>query len=418
MTPDPPLRVESPQAAIALVVSRLAAASQGLGCESVPLALARGRVLAEAICADRDSPPFDHSAMDGYAIRLADLEAGRELEVLAESRPGSPAPPMPATRGCVRVATGAPRPAGSDAVIRREDVREHPGAVAGSVARITITDSERPRPGQHWRLQGENARRGAILLDAGTTIDAAAAATLASCGISAPEVRSRVEVAVITTGDEVVPIDADPREEEIRNSNAAGLAALLAKPWSELALVEHVGDEFALLAEVLGRAIESHHAVILTGGVSMGHRDLVREAIEAQRAEILFHRLPQRPGRPRLAAIAGNSARSVPVFGLPGNPLSALTTARRIVLPTLAALAGATPKPPRQVEVEFDEPLLATPLWRFHPARFDGEGRVWLLPVRSSGDVAAAGRSDGFIEVPPECGVEQGRRYAFFAWDE
>lgn len=415
---DDAARLDSPEAAIARLAARLGHAAATLGTEPAPLASARGRVLAEPVRADRDSPPFDHSAMDGYAVRLSDLAEGRTLPVLGESRPGRPAPTMPPARGCLRIATGAPRPDGAEAVVKREDVFEHLDEATGEVGRIAIAPGIAPRFGDHWRLRGENARAGDVLIDAGAAIDAAVAATMAACGIAMPLVRRRVRLAILTTGDEVVPIGERPRAEQIRNSNGPALAMLFAtRPWIEVARVEHLPDEFDRLAARLAESIAGHDAVVLTGGVSMGHRDLVRAAIESQRAEILFHRLPQRPGRPMLGAIAGEDARPVPLFGLPGNPLSALTTARRIVLPTLAAIAGLRPTPPREVTVRAEDEFAPATLWRFQLARLDADGSAQLLPFRSSGDLAAAGRSEGFVEFQPHARLESGRRYAFFAWE-
>ena len=415
--PDEP-RLASPAAAIACLVSRLDRAAAMLDLERVDLRSARGRVLAEPVRADRDSPPFDHSAMDGYAIRVADLADGRDLPVLGESRPGLPPPTMPDARGCIRVATGAPRPIGADAVVRREDVVEQAGEAPNSVGRIAIAAGVSPREGDHWRLRGENARAGAILIDPGAVIDAGTAATLAACGLSRPTVRRRVRVAIVTTGDEVVSIDATPQPEQIRNSNAAALESLgSGRPWLEVARIEHVADELPRLEAVLAASIAELDAVILTGGVSMGHRDLVRPAIESQHGEILFHRLPQRPGRPMLAAIADSGGRPVPLFGLPGNPLSALVTARRIVMPSLAAIAGMRPAPPRDVRVAAGDDRPAA-LWQFRLARLEADGTATLCSFRSSGDVAAAGGSDGFVEIAPDEPIAPDRRYPFFAWSD
>ncbi len=411
-------RVESPSHAIARIAERVGRAALGIGLEPVELHRAYGRVLAEPLQADRDSPPYDHSAMDGYAVRCADVAHGRMLPVLGESRPGAAAPEMPAVRGCIRIATGSARPIGSDAVVRREDVLEHPGEAPGTVACITIGDGVVPREGDHWRLRGENARAGAVLIEPGSVIDAATAATLAACGAVRPSVRCRVRVAILTTGDEVVPIEASPKPEQIRNSNATALVTLVAsRPWLEVVRLEHVADELPGLETALATSIAEHDAVLLTGGVSMGHRDLVRAAIESQRGEILFHRLPQRPGRPMLAAIAESRGRPVPLFGLPGNPLSALVTARRIVLPALAAIAGLHLTPPRMVTVSSDDDAPA-PLWRFRLARLESDGTAMPLSVRSSGDIAGAGASDGFVEIAPGERIERDRRYPFFCWSD
>jgi len=407
--------IESPEAAIASVSARLASSAAAIGVERVALADSRGRVLAEPVVADRDSPPVDHSAMDGYAIRLADLTTGRDLPVLGESRPGTAPPSMPPTRGCLRVATGSPRPDGADAVVPREQALERTSD-RGEVTGISVRPEATPRLGDHWRLRGENARAGSTLIEAGTIVDAASAATLAACGVARPGVRRRVRVTILTTGDEVLPVDASPTPERFRDSNGPGLAMLVSgRPWLEVLHHEHLADDAARIEAALSAAIAAGDAVVLTGGVSMGHRDLVRGAIEALGGEIIFHRLPQRPGRPMLAAIA-RPERPVPIFGLPGNPLSALVTARRIVLPTLASIAGTRLPPPREVPVAV-EPDAPAPLWRFRLARLDADGSARPLPIRSSGDVAAAGSSDGFLEIAPGDRIEAGRRYPLFTWD-
>jgi len=408
--------IDSPESAIASLVARLAPAAAALGCERVAILDSRGRILAEPVVADRDSPPVDCSAMDGYAVRIGDLLLGRELPVLGEARAGGPPPPMPAERGCIRVATGSPRPFGADAVIPREHTVERLGD-RGAVSRIEVKPDATPRLGDHWRLRGENARAGSLLVGVGATIDAAVTATLAACGVARPLVRRKIRVTILTTGDEVVAVDQAPPPERFRDSNGPALAMLVAgRPWLEVAHLAHLADDPERLNATLAHAIAASDAVLFTGGVSMGHRDLVRAAVESLGAEIIFHRLPQRPGRPMLAAIALRDGRPVPVFGLPGNPLSALVTARRIVLPTLASIAGTRLPPPREVAVA-DEPDAPVPLWRFRLARLDADGRARPLPVRSSGDVAIAGRSDGFLEIAPGDRIEAGRRYPLFTWD-
>lgn len=408
--------IDSPEAAIASLVARLGPAAAALGAERVALADARGRVLAEPVLADRDSPPVDCSAMDGYAVRVGDLALGRDLPVVGEAKAGGPPPPIPATRGCIRVATGSARPAEADAVIPREQVTERVDG-HGEVSRIELRPDAAPRVGDHWRRQGENARAGSLLVEPGSTVDAAVAATLAACGIARPLVRRKVRVAILTTGDEVVPVEQVPPPERFRDSNGPGLVMLVSgRPWLEVARHEHLADDAERLNATLADAVRTSDAVLLTGGVSMGHRDLVRGAVESCGTEIVFHRLPQRPGRPMLAAVASRSGRPVPILGLPGNPLSALVTARRIVLPTLASIAGARMPPPREVAV-VDEPDVAAPFWRFRLARLGSDGIARPLPVRSSGDVAIAGRSDGFLEIAPGDRIEAGRRYPLLEWD-
>jgi len=417
--------VDSPDEAIRRLVAEGVAAFVRDSSERVALWASLGRILAEALRADRDSPPFDHSAMDGYAIRIADLVSGRELPVLGESRPGAAPPMMPACRGCIRVATGAPRPLdagstdGADAVVRREDVLEHVAAGSDDVVSITISEGVAPRSGAHWRRRGDNARVGQVLLESGAPIGAGAVAALATCGIAEPLVQQALSVALLTTGEEVVPVDSRPNDHEIRNGNAAGLAALLAaRPWIRIGTVQHVPDEFDRLSQALASAIESHHAVVLTGGVSMGHRDLVRAAIEANGGRVVFHRVRQRPGRPMLGAVRQTGRGAVALFGLPGNPLSALTAARRIAIPVLAAAAGVAMRPPREVQIDAETDAVSSDLWRYRLATLDAAGRVALVPSRSSGDVISAGRSDGFVEISGGRSVQADERYPFHGWDD
>jgi molybdopterin molybdotransferase len=422
---------ESPAAAVAGMLARLGLARAEAGVspagacrppEAVALPDALGRILAEDIRADRDSPPFDHAAMDGYAVRAADVLAAVRagtgpvtLRVAGESRIGCEPPALPAsadaTPVAVRIATGAPLPPGADAIVKREDVTEHAEGGHG-VAAVTLAAGasapERLRPGDHVRRRGENAPRGGVVLAAGTVLSVAALGTLAAVGAFAPRVRPRLRVRVITTGDEVVPPEATPRPFEIRNSNAPALVSLLAaRRWIEPTHAAHVRDAGPALRDALREALDEADAVILTGGVSMGHRDLVRAGVEDAGASVVFHGLPQRPGKPMLGAIVTRAGGTrVPVFGLPGNPISALVTATRIVMPVLAACAGvrhAHAPPGAAALVRLTNPDgRALDLWWHRLVRLTGDGRAELVDGRGSGDIIAGGNADGFVEVPPK----------------
>lgn len=408
----------SPEEAIELVARRLGAWSPGE--ERCPLDEAMGRALAAPVVADRDQPAFDHSAMDGYAVRLRDLRAGGvALPVAVEARIGAEPPRLP-EGAAARIATGSPIPPGADLVLRREDVEEVAGRISGEVASIAIPAdlAARARLGEHLRRRGENAPAGSVVLEAGELLDGAAIGALASVGEVRPRVRRRLRAAILTTGDEVVPPEAVPSDFEIRDGNGPALAALLgARRWIEVLERRRGRDEADLLGRTIAAAISNCDFLLVTGGVSVGHRDPTREAIERTGGEVLFHRLPQRPGRPMLAALAASRGRAVPIFGLPGNPLSALVTTRRVVLPALAAAAGIRIAPSRAVEVAASAPVEPIPLWWHRLARLDRAGRAELLDVRSSGDLVAGGRSDGFLEVPPHERPTPGARYAFFPWD-
>lgn len=378
-----------------------------VGHETVALHMVAGRVLAEDLRADRLSPAMDVSAMDGYAVRLADLTSPR-LRVTAEARIGHGPPPMP-QGGCVRIATGAGVPLGADAVIKREEVQELPGSDPGTVAAITLAAdaASRIRPGQHIRRAGENAPIGALIAERGSLITAPVAGALASFGVHQPVVHRALRVAVISTGDEVVPADEGSDEPlppwRLRDGNGPSLRALLGSAaWVGSVAVRHVPDDEALLERAIRDALDSADAMLLTGGVSMGHRDFVPAALARQGVRTLFHRLPQRPGRPVLGGVTPDNR---PVLALPGNPVSVLVTATRLAGPVLARLSGlrrTAPVPVVQVTNADDAHLS---LWWHRLVRLvdaAGGARAELVDARGSGDFVAAASSDGFIELPPE----------------
>lgn len=393
---------DSPAAAVSAFAARVRSRRAAPAAGTIALDDALGRVLAQDARADRDSPAFDHSSMDGYAVRTPDL-LGRAapvvLPVPGESRIGTPAPPMPASPAAIRVSTGAAIPAPCDAVLKREDVEERGRPVAAiAVPASTIA---RTRPGAFIRRTGENARRGEVLIGAGSVLTPASLGLLAGVGCRSPRVYAPLRVAIITTGDELVAADSPADRlgpQQTRNSNAPAMHAMLAaRRWLSPATPLHVPDDDAALARAIRAAAGDSDAIVTSGGVSMGHRDPVRAALESLGAEVLFHGLPQRPGKPMLGALVGDT----PLFALPGNPVSALVTCRRIVVPVLAAAAGCTrlPPPPRVTLANPDGATLD--LWWHRPARLDDIGRATLTDTRGSGDLVAAGRSDGFVEVPP-----------------
>ncbi|MCC6285542.1 MAG: molybdopterin molybdotransferase MoeA [Phycisphaerales bacterium] len=392
-----------------------------------------GRVLSEDVRTDRDSPSFDHSAMDGYAVRSGVVTSGGAVDivlaVVGESRIGCPPPALPEGMVAVRIATGAAMPPGADSVIRREDVLEH-GAARGDCAASdqvhTITASasvaSRIRPGEHIRRRGENARAGAVAVHAGEVISAAQLGTLAAVGCTRPRLAPRLRVALISTGEEIVTAESVPADFQVRDSNGPALAGILAsRAWIDLVSVARARDDASLRA-ALRVAIESSDAVILSGGVSMGHRDPVRGVVDAEGAKVIFHGLPQRPGKPMLGAVLERDGpdSTRPIFGLPGNPVSAMVTCVRIVLPVLAACAGACRTPPDCIPrlVRILSPDRRTlDLWWHRPARLGvdeaGVPGVELVDSRGSGDLIAAGLSDGFVEVPPS---ESPALVPFYAW--
>lgn len=376
--------------------------------ERLPLAEASGRILASAIVTDRPSPALNVSAMDGFAMRAAD--AGMiELSVVGEARIGQAptAAKLPAG-SAMRIVTGAPMTPGTDCVIKREDVEEGEGAIRPRAAGAATL-----RPGTHVRRRGENAGAGQVVVPAGVELSASAIAAAASFGASTVEVFRRVRVAVIVTGDELVSVSETPEEWQIRDSNGPAIAAMLAcRPWLEALPAVRAADDPERLRTTLAAALESADAVLLTGGASMGHRDFVPRVVGELGARTLFHKLPQRPGKPILGAIMPDGR---PVLGLPGNPVSVMVTARRFAVSVLAHMAGLTRPVGAESVVSLDGAHEAiADLWWHRLVRLGEPGRAEAVAGRGSGDVAAAAQSDGFIEIPP--GAMAAGPWPFYGW--
>lgn len=405
MTPPagPVSAYASPAEAVAAMLERVRA----VGTERIGLRDASGRVLAEAVRADRPSPAADVSAMDGYAMRVRDVAAGRHA-VAGEVRIGREPPPLAGR--VLRIVTGAPVPAGADAVVKREDVRELGDAIeidAGVLAAL--------RPGANIRRRGENIGAGDEVIGAGSVIGPASSAAMACFGVREPLVHRRVRVGILVTGDEVLAAGADPSPWELRDSNGAALRSLIgACAWAEAVGPRRAEDEPGPLRGAIESLLSECDALIVTGGVSMGDRDFVPAALEAAGVEVLFHRIPQRPGKPVLGGITrGGERGGQPVLGLPGNPVSVLVTARRMAGPVLAKAAGGAEPPPPLVKLE-SQWGKRLGLWWHRPVRLSGPGRAVLVEGKGSGDIVSASRSDGFIEVPP--GEGGPGPWPFYGW--
>ncbi len=371
-----------------LLLSRLTP----VAAESVALPRASGRVLAGAVASDRPSPPCDVSAMDGYAVRLADLPPGR-LRVAGQTAIGHPPAALPPA-ATLKIFTGAAVPAEAEAVIRREDVHEEADA-------ITFDKRLAVRPGQNIRRCGENAPAGAVVAEAGRSLTPAGVGALAAFGTAEVAVYRRPRVAILVTGDELLPVDAVPEPWQIRDSNGPVLRSLLGGiPWIELSSPRHVADQPALLNEALRTALARADAVILTGGVSMGDHDYVPDAVRCAGGDVVFHKVALRPGKPMLGAVGPQGQA---ILGLPGNPVSVMVTARRWAAAALRKRGGfAQPDPaPSAIEI-INADARRVPLWWYRPVRRVGTSRAELVATMGSGDLVSAARSDGFIELPPD----------------
>lgn len=385
-------------------LAELCASIEPVETERIAWVEARQRVLAEPVTLDRPSPACDVSAMDGYAVRLADLNRSA-LPVRSEVSAGSRAMEMP-HGAAVRIFTGAMVPAGADAVIQREHVVESP-------SEIQFPQALEVKPGQHIRRAGENAAAGAVMAAAGRCITAPVHAAMASCGWAEVAVHRRVRLGILTTGNEVLSIHDAPNPWELRDGNGPALRALFDRAgWLDPLEPKHAPDRPEAIAAAIRSLLDSCDALFLTGGVSAGDHDYVPGVLRELGIRIGFHRLPIRPGGPLLGAVDGAGR---PIFGLPGNPVSAMVTARRFAAAALRRRAGFTealPTPPRVTIVS--EARAPSSLTWFPLVTIGVDGHARLVPTRGSGDWVAAAASAGFVEVPPGEPVA-GPRPAF-AW--
>jgi len=380
--------------------------------EIVDLLPASGRVLAEAITADRDIPPFPRSTRDGYAVHAADLAVlPAKLTVVGEIKAGpqlGKAEPALNRGEAVSIMTGAPVPPGGDAVVMIEYT-----SLRGNCVEITKSTVQ----GENIVAQGAEAGCGSLLLDRGTKLNEAAIALAASVGKARLQVFVRPHIAVLTTGDEIVEIDAGIDRTQIRNSNSYSLAVQIQQAGAEPVLLPIAPDEPRRLRELIEHGLQSD-LLLMTGGVSMGRYDLVEPVLVDMHAEFFFTGAKIQPGRPvvfgRIPGGAGAPARegiSAPrahkyFFGLPGNPLSTMVTFELFARPMLEALAGMTLRPLAFLHARLKSDIHAkTGLKRFLPAILSGEyenSQVELVAWQGSGDIAARSRSNCLIVLPPD----------------
>jgi molybdopterin molybdotransferase len=387
--------------------------------ETVDLLDGLGRVLAERIVADRDFPSFARATRDGYAVQAADsAKVPARLEVVGEVKAGDwPEPGSCAVaRGqAVAIMTGAPLPAGADAVVMVEhtSLTDHSVEVRRSIS-----------TGENFVPRGAEARAGQPLLERGRRLDHAGIAIAASAGKSRVQVYSKPRVAVLSTGDELVEIDATPGPAQIRNSNSYSLAAQVQNACGEAVRLAIAPDEHGPLRALILQGLDCD-LLLLTGGVSAGKYDLVEQVLEELKAEFYFTGAEIQPGRPVVfgscgadtpvrsdnASIAGEATEvSAPdkrfFFGLPGNPVSTMVTFDLFARPMIEALSGMTPQPLIFPRARLKSEIRTkTGLKRFLPAVLSGEfenAEVELVRWQGSGDIAALARANCYVVIPPD----------------
>ena len=360
-----------------------------------PLALdaAAGRVLRQNVLAERDLPPYDRATMDGIAMVWRSWSSGqREFPIEGVQSAGQAPGPLSGAGVAWRIATGAAIPEGADTVVPVERLVDTNGG-------IRMDDGYRPKRGQFIHRQGSDRRAGALLLKEGQRIGGVEMALLSANGVARPRVAPDPRIALVSTGDELVGLDARPEGWQVRSSNGPAMSALLKRHGFGRVAAMHAPDDPEALAERIREALSESDAMVLSGGVSKGARDFVPGVLTEMGARPALHRVRQRPGFPLWFGMHGEK----PIFGLPGNPVSSLVCLRRYVIPALGKAQGA-----RAAAVAY---ATLTKAVSFNPAL------TWFLPVRlstsnegqllaqprqtnTSGDFASLAQTDGFAQLP------------------
>lgn len=367
--------------------------------ERASLASAQGRVLAAPLLADADQPPFPRSTRDGFACRAAEISLQGILAVAGSTRAGEASQGTLPADAVWEIMTGAPVPDGADCVVMLEHVENESG-------RVRLAPGRSIAAGDNIVPQGAQARKGDELLPAGAPITFAEIALAATCGLESVEVFARPRVAIMSTGDEIVPVGAVPGPAQIRNSNTPMLAAMVAAAGGEPVALPITPDNPDALDAAIAEA-RNADMLLVTGGVSAGKFDLVEPALARVGAIFHFTGVRIQPGKPLVFGEIPrrHAAGTMPFFGLPGNPVSSAVTFLLFGAPTLAALAGCRDHGPRFALARLTGSTGKQGkggLTRFLPARctFGRNGElpaVELVPWHGSGDITAMARSNCFM---------------------
>ncbi len=372
----------------------------------VALEDALGLVLAEEIVADRDYPPFARSMMDGFAVRLAD--AGRTISIIGEAPAGSVWSGEITGGSCIEILTGTPCPLGAEAVVAKENVQRLED-------NVKLPDAI--RAGQHIAPQGSDCRQGQRVLTVGQVVTSVAVGTLAAFGRSLVRVLPRLSLAIITTGEELVPVGQPLRPGQIRNSNGPMLAAMVREiglaPPTQLTAADSLDATLQVLEHCANADI-----IVLSGGVSVGTYDFVPRALQQFGAETVFHGVSQKPGKPILFARRGQQL----IFGLPGNPLSCHFGFHRYVSAAIRKMSGQAEYPNVYRGDLAERTEVKGGRVNYLPARAAPAGdsvsgwRVELLAGASSADIFQSCGANCYVELPEVSRIYEAGEFVRFTW--
>jgi len=363
--------------------------AQPLPAVAVELDRALGRALREPAAADADSPPFDASAMDGYALRLSDV--AQPLRVIGESAAGARFSGTVSAGTCVRIFTGAPVPEGADGVVKQEDVTRD-----GAIVRVTAKNLP-----NFIRRQGENRRRGDVVIATGAVLGPAELAALAGTGVTHPIVSRAPRCAHLLTGNELVAPGQTPTGAQIRDSNSSLVAALLAQHGAERVAHARVRDDLTA-ARAAVESFAPHDVLLLSGGASVGDHDFARPLLKSLGYELHFEQVNLRPGKPLVFGSRGAQL----AFALPGNPVSHWVTFQLFVVPLLQKLqTGRDAIPPRLLGrlaagAKLPPPDARRTYWPARAAIVDGRHEVTPQPLASSGDSSGLVGANALLVIP------------------
>jgi molybdopterin molybdotransferase len=372
-----------------------------LPAEDVPLVEARGLALAQDLKARFDSPPFDNSAVDGYALRSADAEAGRVFRVVDEAPAGRPAAKSVGEGEAIKIFTGGVIPEGADAVVMVENT-------SGWGEEFELKKAA--SPGQNVRGSGEDVREGEVILRAGTEVGPPEIALAATQGYGALPVHRRPEVVVLSTGTELVePGERDLEPGEIYDSNSFAVMAQAHEIGARARRITAASDDDAVLRRAVEEALETADVVVTSGGVSVGEKDLVKGTMLNLGVEQIFWGVKFKPGKPLFFGARGD----VSVFGLPGNPVSAMVCFELFVRPALVKMMGRQERGRPRIQVYFEKDVRNN-FGRMHAMRVSLEKteRGWLarsVGAQGSGLVSSLTKADALALIGPESeGVKSG----------
>jgi len=360
--------------------------------EKLPVSDALGYVLAQEIRADREYPPFNRSTRDGYVVHAREAAQGATLRCVGEIKAGDTVSTALAPGTCVHIMTGAAVPQGADAVVMIEFAKR-----TGE----TVTFDRDTKPGQNIVPRGSEALAGDLVLSPGLRLGFAELAIAAQVGAANLLCYKKPRVAILSTGDEVVPISETPGPFHIRNSNSVSLAAQVRLAGGVPVLLGNALDRIDDLGAKIAQGLQ-HDILVISGGVSMGKYDLVESVLKTTGAEFFFDAVAIRPGKPTVFG----RCRDTLVFGLPGNPVSTMVTFLLFVAPAIDLLSGSSARPLPLLEATLSQPLHEKPgLAHFLPARLEWQSlspQVHALPWQGSGDIAALSHANCFLFVPAD----------------